>query len=421
MGFVEKEVENNNKIYIDMKKLLLLFSMMALAFNASAANYLTVDPVSVRPGKTTTMVVKFHFDLAEGENMAGYQVDVNCPDGISLDLTNTTLGEGCYDNGYSLMSSRPGDNTFRYVGFPMPIDGKMTLIKGTDGILLNIPLTADESLQDGTVLTGTLTDIIFSNSSSGQKNFENVEFTITIDENAGFVDLFETDEVAPEDANGADVRVYRTFTDGEWSTICLPFDMTEEQVKAAFGDGVELGDFADWEALENDKGDVSFINLSFDPVTAIEANHPYIIKTTAATYPFVVEGVTIAADEEPSVEVKHSSRIRSYMVGTYVANTTVPNNNLFLSGNKFWYSTGKTKMKAFRAYFELYDVLTSVETVGAKIFINYDGNPTSIEGVRTVEDGNNDIYSVSGQYMGKDAKRLQRGVYIVNGKKVVKK
>ena len=30
-------------------------------------------------------------------------------------------------------------------------------------------------------------------------------------------------------------------------------------------------------------------------------------------------------------------------------------------------------------------------------------------------------WSVSGQYMGKDTKRLQRGVYIVNGKKVVKK
>ena len=33
-----------------MKKLLLLFSMMALAFNASADNVLVVDDVYVRPG-----------------------------------------------------------------------------------------------------------------------------------------------------------------------------------------------------------------------------------------------------------------------------------------------------------------------------------------------------------------------------------
>ena len=32
-----------------------------------------------------------------------------------------------------------------------------------------------------------------------------------------------------------------------------------------------------------------------------------------------------------------------------------------------------------------------------------------------------DIYSISGQNVGKDVNRLQRGVYIVNGKKYVKK
>ncbi|MBQ1581872.1 MAG: hypothetical protein II107_05305, partial [Prevotella sp.] len=247
-----------------------------------------------------------------------------------------------------------------------------------------------------------------------------LESMLTIDKNAGYVDLAETEEVAPEDAESVDVRVYRTFTDNEWSTICLPFAMDEDQVKAAFGEGVELGDFVDWEVVENDKGDVDKIYLKFDPVTSIEANHPYIIKTTSAKYPFVVEGVKIVVEEEPYTEVRHSNKIRSYLTGTYVANTTVPTNCLFLSGNKFWYSTGKTKMKAFRAYFELDDVLSSVESAGAKIFITFDGNPTSIEGVSS-EVENNDIYSVSGQYMGKDSKRLQRGIYIVNGKKVVKK
>jgi hypothetical protein len=38
-----------------------------------------------------------------------------------------------------------------------------------------------------------------------------------------------------------------------------------------------------------------------------------------------------------------------------------------------------------------------------------------------LKESNDDIYSVSGMNVGKDASRLQRGVYIVNGKKVVKK
>jgi hypothetical protein len=404
-----------------MKKLLLLFSMMALAFNAYADNVLSVDDIRVRPGGRATIAVKYLFD---SEHISGYQFDVQLPDGISRG--GAAKNGETIDATWTIGSNNVGIGHFRLATFSYGEDeqgdpsGNIP-ITDHEGVMVYIPITADESLTDGTVLQGQLFDIILPENTGGNFKLQPITFNIIIDSNAGYTDLYETEEAAPEDANDVDVRVYRTFTDGEWSTICLPFDMTEDQVKAAFGDGVELGDFVEWEAVENDKGDVSSINVSFDPVTAIEANHPYIIKTAAATYPFIVEKVNIAAEEEPVTEVRHSSRIRSYMYGTYIANTIVPDLGLFLSGNKFWYSTGKTKMKAFRAYFELFDVLTSVETVGAKIFINYDGNPTSIEGVRTVEDGNNDIYSVSGQYMGKDAKRLQRGVYIVNGKKVVKK
>ena len=39
------------------------------------------------------------------------------------------------------------------------------------------------------------------------------------------------------------VRVKRTINANEWSTICLPFAITAEQVKGVFGDDVQLGDF----------------------------------------------------------------------------------------------------------------------------------------------------------------------------------
>lgn len=72
---------------------------------------------------------------------------------------------------------------------------------------------------------------------------------------------------------------------------------------------------------------------------------------------FSVDGVDIAAEEEPTVQVGKKKAERGYFIGTYTANTEVPADNLFLSGNKFWYSSGLTQMKGFRGYFELADVV----------------------------------------------------------------
>ena len=106
--------------------------------------------------------------------------------------------------------------------------------------------------------------------------------------------------------------------------------------------------------------------------------------------------------------------------GTYHAQTTVPENGLFISDNKFWYSTGKTKMKAFRGWFEFEDVLADVEAAGANIDFTFDGT-TGIREIREKSQAEGAVYTLQGQYLGKDIdlKKLPRGIYIVNGKKQV--
>ena len=93
---------------------------------------------------------------------------------------------------------------------------------------------------------------------------------------------------------------------------------------------------------------------------------------------------------------------------------------MFLSDNKFWYSNGSTKIKGFRGYFVFDEYLTKLDEANSKINIVFDGDATAIGNINK-QNANEDIYSVSGMNVGKDASRLQRGVYIVNGKKVVKK
>ncbi len=107
--------------------------------------------------------------------------------------------------------------------------------------------------------------------------------------------------------------------------------------------------------------------------------------------------------------------------GTYVANTVVPELCLFLNGNKFWYSTGNTKMKAFRGYFDFYDILSEVENANSNITFGFD-EADSINQV-TMGQPVEGIYDIQGRKVHTDENKwdnLKKGVYIINGKKIVK-
>ena len=110
------------------------------------------------------------------------------------------------------------------------------------------------------------------------------------------------------------------------------------------------------------QGQHSVAPVNFANATAIEANHPYIIKVSEAITEFTVDGVDVEPEDEPVVAtVKRTRKQWSEMIGMYVADTEIPSKTLFLNSNKFYYSTGATKTKAFRAYFDFFDVLTDVD------------------------------------------------------------
>lgn len=242
--------------------------------------------------------------------------------------------------------------------------------------------------------------------------------------NAHTVTLDENSEVAPEPATGVNVKVLRTMKADEWSTICLPFAMSEAQVKSAFGDGVQLGDFTGCEVETNDEEDIVGIKVNFDDATAIEANHPYIIKVPSEVKEFYVEEVELDPQPDDARVDKDENKVKvggkwyyfyNSIVGTYVANTEVPENCLFVSGNKFWYSTGATKMKAFRAYFDFQDLLKGIGGDESRIVFSF-GEQTGI-GQLASDRNDGEYYNLRGQRVETPAK----GIYIKDGKKVVVK
>lgn len=231
-----------------------------------------------------------------------------------------------------------------------------------------------------------------------------------------------------ETALHTNVLMKRTVKTGEWNTICLPFAMTEAQVRTSFGNDAQLADFTGCTPIYDKAGEnIVGLKVNFENVTATEANHPYIIKVTSGITKFKLAGIDVTPNEAAAsvdCDGKTESEQTRYnrFIGTYHAATEVPDQCVFLNGNLFWYSIGKTKMKAFRAYFDLYDAQCFVEeeNAGARISMSFDDDtPTGICEMddargRTKGDA---IYNLNGQRLSKPV----NGLLIMNGKKVVKR
>ena len=71
-----------------------------------------------------------------------------------------------------------------------------------------------------------------------------------------------------------------------------------------------------------------------------------------------------------------------------------------------------TTMKGLRAYF--------VFPVNAAAKLNFDGETTGINNIETNAAVNGKVYNLNGQYVGNSLNGLKKGIYVVNGKKVIK-
>lgn len=407
-----------------MKKKLLFMMAMLTGVGTAIADNVTVENLTIPYGGQAALAVNYQFDVAE--QYSGWQFSLVLPEGLTTVKDakgNPSFTSGnCYDTSYTFSSSTDGE-TDDFVALSL----QSNPIMGTAGVLISIPIVGAETLTVGSTFNATLKGIQFGNIDGVHTTFiDDVNFTITIGEPAETrVILDENSTIVPESAIGVDVRVKRTIKANEWSTICLPFAMTETQVKAAFGDDVQLADFTGTDEPEYDESDnVVGITANFTDVQAIEANHPYIIKVSTAVTEFTVDGVDIETDEdEACIEFDNGLTGRRRVVysgfyGTYHAQTTLEEFTLFLNSNKFWYSAGLTKIKAFRAYFFFLDILAEVEngSSNVKMFINPDDDATGIVSPLGEMEEGAAIYNVAGQRVGKNYK----GIVIENGKKIKK-
>ena len=398
------------------KKIISLLALMMMGGNAFAGNQpvISVADIEAKPGETVSFVV--NLDAGKSDTYTAMTLYAQFPtEGFST--VSASVSDVWTQGTPSSVMTVVGDVNEEGLA-TIPFASANTISTTPADALVTINFKVAETVALGSYNI-TLKRSMFEYNYADKDYADDVTFSVNVVERHTMV-LDETSTVAPADASDVNVTVKRTISAATWSTICLPFDMSEAQVKASFGSDVELAKFSSWSSSEDDEGNIVGINVGFTTVTEIEKNCPYIIKVSSPITQFTVESVNI----NPSIvvtEVGTKRKEKGTFTGTYVAETVVPEYNLFLKDNKFYYSNGKTKMKAYRGYFELYDVLESFEnpSLSKGVNIMIDGDSTGVVGVKGKIQPDDGWYDLMGRKL--PVNPTIQGIYMNNGKKVMVK
>ena len=221
----------------------------------------------------------------------------------------------------------------------------------------------------------------------------------------------------------ADVRLIRTLKAGQWNTFCVPFGMTAEQLAAnAISRVVELSVDP---ASTNES-----INLTSTEATEVKAGVPYLVQVSEDVTEISVDGAYVTAAAPAAQAIGTAGDYTVAMTGNYPA-TTVPQGAYFINGDKFYIAdrADAVSLKGFRAYITLEDGTgTVVESNIRSIGFSTEGDgTTAIDGIEGEAAGQPvDVYTLSGMKVkgGVEASEaldgLRRGIYVVNGKKIIK-
>lgn len=276
----------------------------------------------------------------------------------------------------------------------------------------------------------------------------------------------------------------RKFTLGEWNTFSFPLPLTGEQVRNAFGDDCELLILNSIGNLSNNDCIIDFetVNLlSLDNV--VTAGNLYMLKPTKEpafgenprgemadyydlgklffstdandngnpnyTYPFMdlsiwngKQNVGSFIDKNDGcgyvtyIQTPHFSSFRVDSDGAKLASVDspdesyAPKGSYAMSGGKMYELSRDTRIKGFRGWIilahSIFDDAAS-SAVGARIAIDgvIDGDETNAIDQHTVVPVNPNaisaVYDLSGRKVGTSIEGLPKGMYIVEGKKLLVK
>ena len=227
------------------------------------------------------------------------------------------------------------------------------------------------------------------------------------------VTLKDTETYGKAPALVANVTLDRKLGE-KWNTIVLPFALNEAQVTEMFGEGAKVA------AYKGSTVNGDHVTLNFKEQTSLEAQTPYMIQPGTDASKKVNGVILESASELKKVEDANHNGID--FVGNYTTGQTLQQNSFFISNNVFYRASGQETMNAYRATFQ---VPTSTKAkIMNTVFVGEGGSVTAIDDVHVSPQGSFDVYHINGMLVKKNAiglNGLDKGIYIINGKKYVVK
>ena len=190
------------------------------------------------------------------------------------------------------------------------------------------------------------------------------------------------------------VELSRPIASGQWNTLCVPFNMSAEQIESVFGAGTSVAVFSN---AENDV-------VNFSTANEITAGIPCILYPANTVNKISLSNIPLKNFLAPG-SVKSTDYT---FVGTLATTSPAGTIFYFANGNQIKKLTAEGSIKAFRAYF-------ASNGQEARLF-SVDGIITAINTIKDeIQPDNTPAYNISGQRVSKDYK----GIVIKNGKKAI--
>ena len=238
--------------------------------------------------------------------------------------------------------------------------------------------------------------------------YYNVDESDKITVNELNLDDTKTTYNVPANVTAKSVTLTRTLheltadgTQPRWNTFCSPVDIDKSNFSAA----MELTGVTD----NGDNYSMTFTEVAGN---VLEAGKPYMVQVSKGKSSLTASNVVVAAAVTPV-------KIDGLTFTGNFTNGYAPLGSFIISDNNFYLVDTDTNtdgisevaLKAFRGYI-------TVEGAGVKaLTFDFDDDATAIE--KTLSDSplkGENIYNLAGQRIGK----MQRGINIVNGKKILK-
>lgn len=216
--------------------------------------------------------------------------------------------------------------------------------------------------------------------------------TFVIDEEKTFV-------LPQSDITDAAVRLKRTFSADHWDTFAVPFDIEAKDLA-----GAKIATFT--KQVENNT------MIFDDKQSQIEAGKPYLIKWNIENPTF--EGITLKATTPETVTSND---------GQYSFVAVYSPQNLALDKTERYLSTDESlnypvsadnKAKLLKGLHAYYRVPAT-----ATVKISFSSTPNAITRPYMLTNKAMKVYNLNGQYVGSTLSNLPKGVYIVNGHKLI--